>query len=560
MDIVDLRTCHLDKLATRSFDVLIVGGGINGAVCAAALSAGGATVALIDRGDFAGETSQQSSNLVWGGVKYLENYEIGLVRKLCVSRNRLIRAFPSNVREIRFLLNLERGFRKGRLFIWFGAWLYWLIGNFFTRPPKLFSTSEIAREEPKVRLDRSQGGVEYSDAYLVDNDARFVFNFVRSAIEHGTAVANYVESLGAERSKNGEWTCHARDRIDGGEFSIRARVLINAAGPWVDTHNKLIGMRTRHQQIFSRGIHLIVDRITPNERVLAFFADDGRFFFVIPMGSKSCIGTTDTRETRLPPVVRPEDRRFVLDNVNKRLKLDRPIIESDIIAERCGVRPLVALENGGYNDNTEWTALSRKHEIEVDTEKRHISIFGGKITDCLNVGDEIIEAIGELGVALPRTGQLWYGEPPVEMREDFFRQAESIQLDTMTSPQASEPLSSRLWRRYGQNAFDLLDEIRAQPTMAEVVISGTETIRAEIHHAARREMIIKLEDFLRRRSKIALRVTGTTLQQTPGLLEACRILFRDQAESRYAEYFVEKSIDIRTRGRKSQVLNHVNSK
>ena len=333
-----LRASNLEKLEQRVFDVLVVGGGVNGAVSAAALAAQGAKVALIDKGDFAGFTSQESSNLVWGGIKYLESFEFRLVRKLCLSRNRLIRAYPSSIREIRFFVTLEKGFRKSRFFIYLGLWLYWFIGNFFTRKPRLLSRQVIEEQEPVVRADVSQGGVEYSDAYLVDNDARFVFNFVRSAINCGAIAANYVESLGAQRNAKGLWECSAVDTVGGQTMNIRAKLVINACGPYVDDYNAKIGVKTEHKHVFSRGIHLVVDKLTPGRRVLTFFADDGRLFFVIPMGPKSCIGTTDTREKYLPPLVTPEDRRFVLDNVNKRLRLPRPLTEDSILAERCGVR------------------------------------------------------------------------------------------------------------------------------------------------------------------------------------------------------------------------------
>lgn len=530
-----LRDSNLEKLNQRTFDVLIIGGGINGAVSAAALTAQGAKVALIDRGDFGGFTSQESSNLVWGGIKYMETFEFGLVRKLCMSRNRLLRAYPSSIREIRFFTTLAKQFRKGRFLVWLGTWLYWLIGNCFTRRPRLLSVSDIEREEPVVRTDESQGGVEYSDAYLVDNDARFVFNFVRSAINCGGIVANYVESLGAERSGD-LWVCKARDLIRGRSLTIRARVLINACGPFVDAHNEKTGIATTHQHVFSRGIHLLVDRITEHKRVLTFFADDGRLFFVIPMGPKSCIGTTDTREEKLPPYVRPEDRAFVLDNINRRLKLKKPLTEADIIAERCGVRPLVIKRQGG-DTGADWTSLSRKHEIETDRARAHISVFGGKLTDCLNVGEEITREAMALGIALPYRGHRWYGEPPDEVREEFFHQARLMDLDAMTSPESSEPLSTRIWRRYGESGLRLLEDIRADPSMADVLIHGTEYIRGELYHAARREMITKLDDFLRRRSKIALIARKEAIAEAPGLFEACRILFGDEAEAKFIEYF-----------------------
>ena len=124
-----LRESNLAKLPGDAFDVLIVGGGINGAVCAAALSGKGARVALTEKRDFAGFTSQESSNLAWGGIKYLENSEFGLVRDLCLSRNRLMRSYPSRVQEIRFFATIERGFRYAPWMLWVGTWIYWLFGN-----------------------------------------------------------------------------------------------------------------------------------------------------------------------------------------------------------------------------------------------------------------------------------------------------------------------------------------------------------------------------------------------------------------------------------------------
>ena len=281
-------------------------------------------------------------------------------------------------------------------------------------------------------------------------------------------------------------------------------------------------------------------RLTPHKRVLTFFADDGRLFFVIPMGNKSCIGTTDTREEQLPAHVHEEDRRFVLENINKRLNLARPLTQADVLAERCGVRPLVVQNASNGQQGADWLTLSRKHEVEVDRERKHISVFGGKLTDCLNVGEEIADFVTELGVVLPYARRRWYGEPPEEVREEFFHQARLMDLDKLTAAESSEPLSTRIWRRYGESGLRLLEDIRADPTMAEVLIRGTEYIRGELYHAARREMISKLSDFLRRRSKIALIANTATIRQAPGLFEACRILFGDEAEAKFMEYFGER--------------------
>lgn len=532
-----LRKSNLERLDRREFDVLIVGGGINGAVAAAALTSQGARVALIERGDFASCTSQASSNLVWGGIKYLETGEFGLVRKLCKSRNRLLRSYPSSIREVRFLVQVAQGFRMPRLFLYLGALLYWAMGNFFTRPPRIFSRKDLTQAEPLLQVDHTQGGFEYSDAYLVDNDARFVFGFIRAALDHGAIVANYVESLGANRDSSGQWHTRARDVESGRTLTIRSRVLINACGPYVDTHNQLTHIKTGHRHLFSKGVHLLVRRIGEVNRVLTFFADDGRLFFVIPMGPKSCVGTTDTRVEDLPARVTDEDRDFILHNVNKRLRLPQPLTRDDILAERCGVRPLVVPQQESDQTDADWTALSRKHILDVNKDRGHISIFGGKLTDCINVGEEVSQTVAELGIALPYRGRRWYGEPGAEVRDEFFHQAQLMGLDDLTAPESSEPLSSRLWRRYQANALSLLEDIRQDPRMAEVLIHGTEYLRCEIAHAARCEMVVRLEDFLRRRSKIALIAHHDTIHRAPGLMEACEILFEQDAEAQFTRYF-----------------------
>ena len=530
-----LRESNIEKLPQGVYDVLIIGGGINGAVSAAALSGKGARVALIDQRDFAGFTSQNSSNLAWGGIKYLESGDFALVRKLCLSRNHLIENYPSRVQEIRFFTTIDKGFRFHPLFLWLGTWVYWLFGNGFTRLPRLLGKRTIAREEPVVRTDHALGGFEYSDAYLHDNDSRFVFQFVRSAMDRGCIAVNYLESLGARR-EDGVWITEARDTETGATLQIRSKVLINAAGPFVDDHNQLTGEQTEHHHLFSKGIHLIVPRITPHQRVLTFFADDGRLFFVIPMGVRTCIGTTDQRVESPFTEVTEEDRDFVLSNINERLKLAEPLTRADIIAERCGVRPLVVKAQSG-NPGRDWMSLSRKHEIDVDPANAHLSIFGGKLTDCVNVGNEVSEIVAGLGVDLPYTGYKWYGEPHPSVREEYMHQAMLMDLDSYTSPESIEQLSSRLWRRYDQQAFELLAQIREDPRQAEVLIKGTDYLRCEIQLARRQEMIVRLEDFLRRRSKIALVVRHEVIRDAEGLMEACEILFGDEAQARYDEYF-----------------------
>jgi len=167
-------------------------------VAAAALAGGGAKVGLVDKGDFAGGVSSSSSNLAWGGIKYLESGDLRLVRKLCMSRNHLMDAYPSTVREIRFFTSIRRGFRLWSVFVWLGALLYWLMGNCRMAMPRYLSAAKIRREAPVVAPADIVGGLEYSDCYLYDNDSRFVFNFIRSSIDAGGKACNYtsVEALG----------------------------------------------------------------------------------------------------------------------------------------------------------------------------------------------------------------------------------------------------------------------------------------------------------------------------------------------------------------------------
>ena len=290
---------------------------------------------------------------------------------------------------------------------------------------------------------------------------------------------------------------------------------------------------TAYRHVFSKGVHLIVDRTPDRSRILAFFANDGRLFFVIPMGPKTCIGTTDTQVSDPAVSVNDEDRDFILKNANELLNLSEPLTRVDIIAERCGVRPLAV---SGQSESANWMELSRKHQVEVSEPDAHISVFGGKLTDCINVGEEIAETVAKLGVEFPVEPRRWYGEPNIKVKEEFVVQAKLLGLDDLTDPRSCEPLTDRLWRRYGANAFEMLETVRENPRNADRLMEHAEYLRCEIEQAGRREMITKLEDFLRRRSKISLVVRRRDFIDDPGLREFCEILFGDQADSKLREY------------------------
>jgi alpha-glycerophosphate oxidase/glycerol-3-phosphate dehydrogenase len=533
-----LRQRHLDRLRSESFDTLVVGGGINGAVAAASLAGRGASVAIIDRGDFGSFTSQASSNLVWGGFKYLENYEFLLVWKLCRSRNRLMAAYPDNIKQIGFYATLDQTSPYKPWFAGLGSLGYWIIGQFGTKRPRVLSRTKIEREEPAIDTASALGGIEYYDGILVDNDARFVFSFVRGAIEAGAAAANYVELVSAERV-DGRWAARLRDVETGDEFTTTATTIVNAAGPFVDDINQQWGLTTQHRIVYSKGIHLVVPRLTTTDhhKVLAFFDDSQRLFYVIPMGRRSVIGTTDTRVDTPFTEVTDDDIDFLFDQINARMDLPTPLTRDDIIAERTGVRPLVVERTSGDQSDVDWTKLSRKHAIETDAARGVVTVFGGKLTDCINVGEEVAEEIERLGVPLEPDLHNWYGEPAPATREEFYRQARLMQLDGYRTKADTEPLSDRLWRRYGRRAFNMLEAIGQDPSMADDVMGSADYIRVELHAAASTEMVTRLDDFMRRRSKIELVVRDADIRSSAGLADVAQILFGADAERRLAEYF-----------------------
>jgi len=533
----NLRYRMVQKLSSGIFDVAIIGAGINGAVTAAALASTGTKVALIDQHDFAANTSSNSSNLIWGGIKYMEGGEFGLVNKLCKCRNQLKQAFPSRINELRFMTSVHKGFRYPNFLMYMGAWLYWVIGRFATRRPLYLSRSNIKQHESLININHVNGGFEYSDCQLADGDARFVFGFVQSCLKSGGIAANYLESTNATRVGR-HWLVDIKDKITGQTFKIKTRMLVNACGPEVDRFNQLTGQSTQHRHVYSNGVHLIVRRLSNDYRALAFFARDGRLFFITPMGSRSCIGTTDTRTDQPTASISNQDRAFILDNANEMLDLDHPLTIEDIISERRGVRPLVVKNEDKQSD---WLQMSRKHQIEIDSAKMHISIFGGKLTDCLNVGEEMVDAVSKLGIDLKTRPAQWYGEPQDHIKILFFNYATQIKLDWLTDPDSSQVLSKRLWRRYGDTATQIARNIVSNPDEARLLYPGSDYTYAELIWAAKDEMVMTLDDFFRRRTDIATVIPKHQIIQPKILKEIAGILFPSDTQNKIDAYLKNKS-------------------
>jgi len=469
------------------YDVAIIGAGINGAVAAAAASAAGLKVLVVDKGDIANFTSQESSNLVWGGIKYLQTYEFGLVIKLCLARNRLMRNCPNQIRQIGFLASLGPTAPFGRLLGTFGTLFYWGIGFFGTKAPASYSAAAAKRLEPNLISGRT--AIKYYDAQLPDNDSRFVFDFIRHAIKHGTDVRTYT-TLDSATHDGKLWAL----RLSGSHgATVSATSVINATGPFAKEVSEILGSPTKAGLVMSKGIHLVLDRkLTDTYQVLAFWDEQERLFYVLPMGDRSMVGTTDTRVQDPETVVTKEDRDFVIRQINAQMELDTPITDEDVVSERSGVRPLVVAA-GDSGEAQDWHQLSRKHVVEVDAELSVVTILGGKLTDCLNVGQEMVHELSRLGHKVNKLKN-WFGEGSQLRKEEFY------QLVATRSDQKSfKRIADGIWRRHGEAGFEIVGE-----SQLTELIAGLGITEQEIRHIALAEMITTREDLLRRRLPVKM--------------------------------------------------------
>ena len=484
------------------FDLVIVGAGINGAVAAAVASAAGQRVLIIDRGDFAGFTSQESSNLVWGGIKYLQGYEFWLVFKLCLARNRLMRAYPNRIREIGFLASIGPTAPFGRLLGTFGTLFYWAIGLFGTTAPRSYSAKRARRLQPTLLAGRS--AVEYFDAELPDNDSRFVYDFIRRARAAGADARNYTELVAAERSDSG-WQLRLRDRD--GESVVTASTVLNAAGPFAADVARMLEAPTKAGLVFSKGVHFTLNRrLTTRERVLAFWDEQSRLFYVLPMGDRSMIGTTDTRVNDPHTEVTQDDIDFVLRQINAQLELEEPITPDQIVSSRCGVRPLV-VESVAEGAVADWHQLSRKHVIEADPRRRVVTVLGGKLTDCLNVGQELLVELKRLGHSVHKPGR-WFGEGLQTRREEFFE----LVRGRVIAGENADLIAAGLWRRHGEQAFEIVGDSALSDLFAGLGIT-----EQEIRFIVANEQVVHRADLLRRRLPIAMARSAQELESNARL-------------------------------------------
>jgi glycerol-3-phosphate dehydrogenase len=288
------RAGHWSALGNGVFDVLVVGGGITGAAAARDAAGRGLSVALVDSGDWGHGTSSRSSRLAHGGLRYLETYNFGLVFEASAERRRLLELAPHLVHPQPFVFPVYQGGPTPFLMLQAGMWLYDALSLFRNiRRHRVLSRDNVQREEPRLRVAGLAGAAMYYDAAV--DDARLTMANARGAHESGAAVVSHAEVIGF-LNEGGMAGARVRDRLTGAETEVRARVVINATGPWSDAVRRMADPRAKPRLRPTKGVHILVERERIGNRNAITFQSplDGRVMFVLPWGDFTYVGTTDT--------------------------------------------------------------------------------------------------------------------------------------------------------------------------------------------------------------------------------------------------------------------------
>jgi len=507
----ETRKRLLRRLATEVFDVLVVGGGVTG--CGVALDAAsrGLSVALVEKRDFAAGTSSRSSKLIHGGLRYLEHFDIGLVREALHERKLLAEKLaPHLVHSMPLLFPLKRG-AWDRVFMGSGLLLYDGLAGFHPAMPRHRHLSRTAcvRAVPSLRDDALTGGIRYFDAQV--DDARFAVTLAGTAHIYGAACASAVEVTAFVREAERVTGVRARDLERGDEFEIRSRVVVNATGVWTTQMERLAGVESPLQVRPSKGVHVVVPRSCIDSTLALILPTEKSVLFVLPWSDHWIIGTTDTDwQFGLDhPSATRADIDYLLDHVNAVLR--RPLTIDDITAVYVGLRPLVAK---GSEDTT---AVSREHTVRRSAPGL-VSIAGGKYTTYrIMARDAVDVAARELPFAVPlsRTedipllGAVGSAEAPARAR-----------LHPGAAGLSSEQIR-HLVGRYGSLALQVLDLVVEEPALAKPLAGAENYLAAEVRHATLFEGALHVDDVLTRRTHIAFEAPDRgrrTVEDVAGLM------------------------------------------
>ncbi len=474
-------------------DLFVIGGGINGAGIARDAAGRGLSVALCEKGDLGEGTSSRSGKLIHGGLRYLEYYEFRLVREALIEREVLLNIAPHIVWPMRFVLPHSPEQRPAWL-IRSGLFLYDHLGGRRKLPPT--RRIDLRRDPEGAPIKESfRAAFEYSDCWV--EDARLVVLNALDARERGAEVLVHSEAIRASRA-DGLWAVTVRNQ-DGGEREFRARVLVNAAGPWVEQIIRdVAGSNTSRRVRLVKGSHLIVPKFWQGPQAYLLQNDDKRVIFVNPYEDDLClIGTTDIPFEDQPERVAPDtvERDYLLRAVNRYMR--RQLASDDVKHAFSGVRPL-------YDDRAaNPSAVTRDYIFEVDGAPPLLSVFGGKITTYRKLAEH---ALGKLAVNLSPKFPAWTGTAPLPGGDlpggDF--EAYLRALDARL-PWLGAGLARHYARLYGTRAELLLEGASSTADLGRHF--GGRLYEREADYLIRTEWARQPEDVLERRTKHYLHMT-----------------------------------------------------
>jgi glycerol-3-phosphate dehydrogenase len=498
-------------------DLLVIGGGINGAGIARDAAGRGLSVTLVEQSDLASATSSWSSKLIHGGLRYLEQYEFRLVREALQEREVLLRLAPHIIRPLLFVLPHDRSMRP----VWMirtGLWMYDHIGGKITLPRSKAVTFPHIEYSAGLKGE-IRSGFLYSDCRV--DDSRLTVLNAMSAREKGATVMTRT-AFEIARRVDGVWEAVIRP-VGGEPRTVRARALVNAAGPWVvDVLDKVMGERIRERVRLVKGSHIIVPKVHSQGHALILQNPDKRVVFVIPYEREfSLIGTTDVAVGNVSEAksITPDETEYLVAAANRFLA--RPIGVADVVHSYAGVRPLY--DDGSDNPSE----VTRDYVLKVDEQGGRaplLTVFGGKITTYRRLAEAALARILEL-LEQPQDAprQPWTAQAALPggdfPRGDFTAfVSDSRQRWPWLPPQ----LLHRLARQYGSRMSRVLGAADGMADLGEEFATGL--TRAEVDYLVAEEWARSSDDILWRRTKLGLQFPPQALQRLQRYLSAVRHL------------------------------------
>jgi glycerol-3-phosphate dehydrogenase len=493
------RAANLETLAGEEFDLLVIGGGITGAGIARDAMLRGWRVALVERRDFSVGTSSRSSKLIHGGLRYLAQGDVGLVLEAANERRVLRRLVPHLARPTRMVVPVSS--RSAYAKISAALWTFDRMARVVKDERNhMLDREETLALEPALRADGLYGAGVYFEN--LTNDARLVLETLKATAARGAVLANYtaVTQLCTEGGR--VVGVLAKDMLTDAEFRVRGKVVVNAAGPWVDEIRLLQGAGERRRLHLTKGIHVIMPRARlPVSNIVVMPAADRRSVFVVPHGDMVYLGTTDTnyRGRYDDPWITADDVVYLLDAASAAFAIE-PLTVDDVTGAWAGLRPLL------HQEGKQPAEISRKDEIMVGPTGL-VSIAGGKLTTYRKMAERVVDMVAErlieLGETLPpRVGDsehepLGGGETGQDI-EQYTRACQE------RSPQLAPDVCERLVTLYGSNSEVLIGLMTDEPRLTERCAPEVAVTWAEIAYAVHYEMAQTLEDFMERRAGLFL--------------------------------------------------------